>query len=274
MKDQTPKKIPIRWAIFWIFLSVLLFSGTVSAIFYYFDDQKYQRLHNPAYNIFAIVQSTLDKETLKTSFLAEFLDLSVNQPTNLYQFSSKEAELKLNTFPLIKVAHVKKIHPGIIHIDYSLRKPIAILADYSNTLIDSEGIPFPLKPFFTPKKLPKIYLGIDEQKVFEWGKQIEDQRFLFAKEILQYLPLLHRSLHTHISLIDVSKAFASSYGERQIVLVEEQEYPFPSRRFLRLSTENYVQNLTDYIQMKKVLALHSAVIDLRIPQLAYLQTLP
>lgn len=273
--NKTPSKalsktVPIKWAIFWICISTLLFSGSFISIFIYTEYQRSQRLNDPAYNIFAIVQSTSDNETLKTAFLVELLDLSVSHPTNIYQFNSKKAELTLCTCPLIQSARVKKIHPGIIAIDYSLRKPIAILADYSNTLIDAEGIPFPLKPFFTPKKLTKIYLGIENEGPFGWGAAIQDVRFQLAREILQAVSVLGRSLHTRISHIDVSKAFAPSYGERQIILIEEQELPLPSRRILRLSTESYRQNLADYINLRKVLALQSAVVDLRIPQLAYL----
>lgn len=272
MKELEPRKIiPLKWALLWIFGSTILISGFFTALFLYWNYQKGQREQDSAYHIFAIIQTTNGKDTLKTSYLAELLDLSVDRPTNLYQFNSKEAEKKLINSSLFKSSKIKKIRPGIIHVSYDLREPIAFLADFSNTLIDAEGVPFPFKPFFTPKKLSKIYLGLDPQEELKWGKQIADPRFDLAKELLQPLSMMSRQLHSHISWIDVSKAFAPSYGERQIVIVEEQKETSSYHRILRLSTENIYQNLANYVQMRNILALQSGVVDLRIPELAYLQ---
>lgn len=277
MKAPTPKIIPLKRALLLIFASTFLVSGSLTGIFLYTRYQKSSRLQDPAYHIFAIAQTTSEKETLKTAFLAELLDLSVNRPMNLYQFNSKEAESKLLAYPLISKAFVKKIRPGIIHVDYSLRKPIAFLADFKNTLIDAEGVSFPFKPFFTPKKYPQIYLGIEgpdpSTKPVIWGKKIQDDRFNLACDVLRSLELLSRTIHSQIFMIDVSKAFAQSYGERQIVLIEEQFSQNPCKRYLRISTENYHQNLADYVQLRKTLTLQSCVIDFRIPKIAYLETL-
>lgn len=274
MNQKTSKKIPLKWALFWIFSSTILISGSLTSLFLYMEYQKTQKLQDPAFHIFAIVQTTTNKESLKNAFLAELLNLSVDKPVNLYQFDLKEGEKKILAHSLFNQAHLKKIHPGIIHIDYALRKPIAFLGDAKNTLIDAEGNLFPFKPFFTPKKYPRIYLGIDEEKMGEtntlWGTKIDDERFILARQILRDLESLSKIVHGQISLIDVSKAFAPSYGKRQIVLVEEQGV---QKRYVRLNTEYFHQNLADYVQIRKTLALQSCVIDMRIPQIAYVQTL-
>src|SRR5690606_28774117 len=100
-----------------------------------------------------------------------------DHPKNLYSFNTEEAVQKLLHLPVIKEAKIRKIRPGTIHVDYALRKPIAYLADYSNTAIDASGTIFSFKPFYTPKKLPEIYLGEEEEdKPLVWGNIVEGER--------------------------------------------------------------------------------------------------
>src|SRR5579872_2269935 len=121
---------------------------------------KNERLRSPAYRISAIIQTGPEKEALKTAYLAELLGLSADWPTQLYALNVKKAENLLLASPLISSAKVQRLSPSTLYIDYEVRKPVAWLADFNNTAIDAEGHLFPVDPFFPPKRLPELYLGV------------------------------------------------------------------------------------------------------------------
>lgn len=293
MKD----KLPLKVALFWILLSVLLISGTATLGLLYYQYIKELHAQDEAYRIVAIVQTTTEPEALKTVYLAELLDISVDKPTNLYRFNSKEATRKLLGSPLIKDAQVKKIRPGTLYIDYVMRKPIAFLADFTNTAIDSEGYLFPYKPFFTPKKLPEIYLGISSMEQSQkgpWGICVQGKQVKLALSLLQHLNKTYCSDKCYVTRIDVSKANALSCGQREIVAilevkqVQELNSKFIENKItylLRLNSETYSQGLANFALLQQHLFqkelleknpsadqnFNKKVIDLRLPQLAFIQ---
>lgn len=273
------KILSIRKAILWILLSCIVVSGTAYAGFFYYRHMRLKRVNDEKYNIVALVQTCPEKEALKSVFLAELLGLSYNKPTNLYQFNCREAEKKLRKSPLIKRVVVKKIAPRTIHVDYVPRVPIAYLMDYTNTVVDKEGVAFPFKPFFTPKKMPEIYLGVNSE--FPWGKKLEGKSWDLSLAILDILTQKISS-DMQVSRIDVSNAFASSYGQREIVvLLEDRRGREVFSRILRLNTDHFEQGLMHYWQLRDYLLktegagkgetgkMVSKIIDLRIPNLAF-----
>lgn len=292
-------KIPFKRACLILALSVVVTLGSVGMGWAYYRYIKDRHANNDAYRIVAIVQSCSSSEMLKTVYLAELLDLSIDRPTNLYRFNTKEGQSRLLASPLIKDASVKRVRPGTVFVDYVLRQPIAYLVDYTNTVIDDEGYLFPFKPFFTPKNLPEVYLGLSQNNnegAVEniWGGTLNDKRLELALSLHKYITLNYSSDKTHVKRIDVSKAYAPSYGQRQItVVIEEQverELPdggtstvlliFP--RILRMSTENFRQGLVNYEVLKPELLKREisvemtrqkpVVIDLRLPQLGYISS--
>jgi hypothetical protein len=266
-RPKSSPHIPLPKAILWIVLSVLIVSGTsgLALLYYHHIGDKYRQ--DAAFRIVAIVQTTPEREGLKTVYLAELLELSIDQPKNLYSFNTKEALQKVLRSPLIKEAAIRKISPGTIHIDYTMRKPIAFLGDYSNTALDSEGVPFPVKPFFTPKKLPEIYLGLMEEEIpgdseFAWGKPIRGKQIDLAFALLNLASLYCCDGMTSLSLIDLSRAFSLSCGQRQIVVGFEEKTVVKSEgkpviivstRILRLSPDNYRQQLANYLMLRPYL---------------------
>lgn len=281
-------KIPFRTALVWILASTLLISGSAVAGLFYFQFVKAQRGRDDKYKIVAIVQTSSEKESLKTVFLAELLDLSIDKPANLYRFNAKEAKRKLLAYPFFKKVQVSKIIPGTLHIDYSLREPLAFLEDYQNTAIDADGIPFPVKPFFTPKKLPMIYLGFgnsdSEEGNFGWGIPLKSRYAEVALALLNFVSEHCCSETLHLRRIDVSHAFSPSYGQRQVVIVMENyaEKEEGGRtilqiqpHILRISLENYRQELANYLTLREYLQKEKEsqplIIDLRIPHLAFLK---
>lgn len=264
----------------------------------YYRFIQYRYCNDNAYRIVAIIQSCSQAEPLKTSFLAEHLNLSYNRPKNLYAFNLKEAQNRFLSLPMVKEGEIKKIPPGTLYINYSLRKPIAYLADLTNTVIDSEGYPFPLKPFFTPKTLPEIYLGLygeADQEILDhvWGKPIKHSNWQLALNLYDYLHQHYCSPQTSLKRIDVSCYHALSSGQRQIVVVFEEQlekeiegkmvlliYP----EILRLDVHDYKQGLANYSVLKQQLFREAPVlnnqriirqptttIDLRLSQLAFIK---
>nr|HNA62841.1 hypothetical protein [Rhabdochlamydiaceae bacterium] len=167
---------------------------------------------------------------------------------------------KLLASPVIQEASVKLINPDTVYIDYTVRQPLAALSDFENTAIDENGIPFPISPFFTPKKLIQVYLGIPQ---FFWNQPLTDSNTKLALTLLQLL----EQLPLEVRKIDVSQAFKGSLGQREIVMViDEQGFS----KHLRLTPKNFAQELGNYLELRKELPLIPQVIDLRIPQLAFI----
>jgi hypothetical protein len=294
MFDDSSDKLPLNRALLWIFLSVVLTCGTALMGWLYYLHLKELRLHDPQYRIIAIVQASPQKEVLKIVYLAECLQLSLDKPVNIYQFDTKKAEQQLLASPLIKEAQVKKIRPGTLYIDYNVRVPVAYLGDYTNTALDTEGYLFPFSPFFTPKKLPTFYLGLEHLEK-GWGSCLgNDERLQLAFDVLSKM----KERQLNINQIDVSRAFADSYGQKQVIItleeINERLYQgkvvsFVEPYILRLNTEDYEQNLANYSALKdyfskqwleclpsgikkdKQTVLKPMIIDLRIPQLAFIK---
>lgn len=289
-------KLSFRAAVLWILLSTLFISGSAAVGLIYYRHIKKQRFQRPQYNIVAIVQTTPDKERLKTIYLAELLHLSVDNPTNFFRFNAKKAQRTLMASPLITSARVKKILPGTVYVDYTLRKPVAYLVDYTNTVVDRGAIAFPFKPFFTPKKLPEIYLGISDQAILMWGREIKGIKSQLALYLIDLITENCCTENSFLTRVDVSNALADSHGQRQIVVTIEDYVEKESTgntiriiipQLLRLSIDNYRQELANYLALRpllheqgfkmlpesseKLIRAPSQIIDLRIPDLAYIK---
>ncbi|MDE3045554.1 MAG: hypothetical protein KGJ02_02780 [Verrucomicrobiota bacterium] len=265
---------------------------------------KQKRLSDERYKITAIVQTGPEKEALKTVYLAELLGLSTDTPKNLYSIELKKAELALLSSPLIAKATVKRMPPNAIYVDYEVRKPIAWLADYKNTAIDREGYLFPVAPFFSPKEMPEIYLGLPPfggaedsfgRKGGLWRTPLHNRYLNLALDLLQTLEGSPWKEGLRIKRIDVSNAFAPSLGRREIVLFTEEEislrrdgkeltFIFP--KILRLAPKEYAQQLQNFFALRKSMVedyrrqlatadrggrFSPRIIDLRILQLAFVE---
>ena len=259
--------------------------------FGYWKKQRREKLQSDEYRITAIIQTGPEKEALKTAYLAELLGLSSDQPTQLYALSTKRAEESLCASPLIASAKVKRMPPTTLYIDYEVRRPIAWLADFKNTAIDAEGHLFPVAPFLSPKRLPEIYLGISSME----GWKVEGPAFDLAFQILQFLETAPWTEGLRIQRIDVSNAFASSLGTREVVLQTEEEVTVRKKngeivcyfpKLLRLAPKDYGQQLNNFFSLRRAMMddynrqlavvqtggrFAPRIIDLRIPQLAFVE---
>lgn len=224
------------------------------------------RYHDNQYRITALVQICNQPAPLKTQYLAELLDLSVDKPAHLYRFDLKKAKERLLASPWIKNAEIKKIHPQTLEIDYEMRQPVACLGDYRNAAFDSEGKVIPLEPHFNSKGLPIVYFG---EKVREglWGHNLAQEKVKLAMNILEKV----RALNERVKFIDVSEAFSESYGQRQVVVALESE---PGKRVtLRLNGIDYESGLKRYKKLRQYYQekgqLYPWIVDLRMEHLGF-----
>ena len=249
------------------------------------------RLQSEAYRITAIIQTGLEKDALPTAYLAEILGLSVDKPTQLYALNVKKAEALLLSSPLIANAKIKRMPPSTLYIDYEVRRPVCSLADFQNIALDREGHLFPITPFLSPKKLPEIYLGLTS-----WpGWHLKSPGLTLALEILRFLETVPWTEGLRIQRIDVSNAFASSLGTREVVLTTEEEVSFTKEdgeivcyfpKILRLAPKDYETQLNHFFTLRRAMikdyknqltALKTGgkfaprIIDLRIPHLAFVE---
>jgi hypothetical protein len=281
------KKLHFLRALSWIVTSVVFISGGSYATWRHWLLKEQNKRKDPAYHIRFIVQTGPQKEALKTTFLAELLGLSADRPLSSLCFDAKKSTQDLLKCPAIQHAHVKLLTENTVYVDYTLRQPIAALYDYENIVFDEEGRLFPLIPFFSPKNLPLVSFDL-------LRAPLQGRCFELALSILQLTSARSfRLLH-----IDLSKAFASSYGKREIVLQIEDEvicfcdgkelhFFFPC--YLRLTVKNYPTELGNYLKLREQLyekecrnvlsspieiptEMHmpTKVIDLRIPDLAFI----
>ena len=173
--------------------------------------------------------------------------------------------------------------------------------------IDRDGFIFPIAPFYSPKNLPEIYLGLppfnspadaEERAGGAWQTPLENKYFRLAQEILRNLDEAPWREGMRLKRIDVSSAFSGSAGQREIVIYTEEEVIirenereivciFP--KILRLPVKDYPQQLGNFLTLRRTMLedyqrqlakshftqspvqFAPRMIDLRIPQLAFVQ---
>jgi hypothetical protein len=93
-----------------------------------------------------------------------------------------------------------------------------------------------------------------------------------AFQILDYFET-HSANSDQLTFIDVSEAFADSYGKRQVVVKVEKGAA--TQFLLRLNSEHYQQNLEEFfLYTKKIKKFdNKLIIDFRIPQLAFIKNI-
>jgi len=206
-----------------------------------------------------IIQTGPQKEALKSVYFAELLDISADRPTLITEFDPKKGETKLRNSAVIRECSIQPIPPDTLYIDYTVREPVAWIDDFENIAIDKEGYPFPLFPFFTPKNLPALFLGLKE---IHWNEPLADPALQLGLNLIQLQSPLQ------IKIIDLSRAFHPNLGKREVILLLEESGSHP---YLRLSPKNFLQELSNYLELRKQLDPDDYLIDLRVPQLAFIK---
>ena len=247
------KPLSLSQALSWILISIFLVSGSSYSLLKYYLSDQHKKKVDPKYRITSIVQTGPEREALNTAYLAELMGICFDNPPASNHFDIKKAKAHLLRSPVIKEAEVKILDASTLYVDYTVRKPIAWVYDYTNCAIDQEGVLFPVSPFLSPKKLPEIYLGLSE---FKWYLPLTCPESALALDILKLLEQPAYCDFFNVRRIDVSKAYEQSYGRREIVLLTEDEIyqsqvTFVLPRILRLSTKNFPQELGNYLKLRR-----------------------
>jgi hypothetical protein len=249
------EKIKLSQAIFWIFFSTFIISGT--NLFIFLQVKKYQKnkFISSRYQIKAIAQKQ-NEITLDVNYLAEVIGLSFTNPSNIFLFDENKAKEKLLACPFIKEARIKKIKPDCLFIDYEIRKPLASLYDLENVAIDEEGYIFPMNPFYPPMDLCKFYLNIEKFKGYE---KLDVERTFYALDIYKKLKDSGFADLVRIKVLDTSRLELKSYGKKEILLFIEEQLKIKKAQkdivfifpiILRLALSNYLEQIGNYIALR------------------------
>ncbi len=291
MRGKSSSQLSWIAALSWIVGSTLVFSiGAHKAIRYAFSN----KVPSKEAKIEYVVQTGLYKEALHSDCLMEILELSSDCPKLFSSFDETFAEKRLQNFPVIAKAFVKKIPPNMLYIDYSLRKPLVWLGDFRNAALDSEGVLFPISPFFSPKKLPEVFLGLaglEESGKSSFGCYLKGKYLNLAFLLIEFLQKKGSDLF-FVKKIDVSQAFTENLGKREVVLVLEneiymagQQLPVISTHYLRISPKDYEAEVENYLTLRNHLLevesqeiailgskiIKEKTIDLRLSQMAFIR---
>jgi Cell division septal protein len=129
---------------------------------------------------------------------------------------------KLLAYPFIEGVSLEKMLPDTLFVDCVMRKPLLELADYEQVAIDEEGFIFPLTYFYTPKRLPKVYLGLGPSplKFNTHTLKLDGEEMRLILTLLKKVP--------NVKIIDLSLLNAESLGKEEIILT------LRDNRFVRL----------------------------------------
>lgn len=184
---------------------------------------------------------------LSSLLFAELLDLSVDRPRFLQDFSTRQAESLLQQTEVFSSVLVEKASDtkGII-VSYSLHRPIGYVGNATNLLFNREGQVFPCRPFFPVLNLPKVFFSEDDLKEGRLpGFKLQAIFTIF--DVLPFPP----------AGIDLSTM--QRYPGEIVVLLE-------SGAQLRLTEATLEQGLKRYLQaVTQIDSLSTAVCDLRHP---------
>jgi hypothetical protein len=257
-----------------VLLSVGFISGPIWGLWALYHSFWDARAYDDRYKLVAIVQTSTEKEALKTAYLAELLGISSNRPENLYRINLAQAEQKLLNSPLISYAKVKRVPPGALYIEYKIRKPVAYLTDRVNAALDQEGYVIPFKPFFAPKRIVHIYLGLDPSQELVWNQKLEDERLDLAWNLLN---ALKSAESIYVKQIDLSRVAAPSLGDRRVVVVVDllMENGDKVERYLLLNTDNPYEGIARFLAFtphgREWAKEKNLVLDLRVPELGMIK---
>ncbi|MDB2614062.1 hypothetical protein N9Y92_02765 [Chlamydiales bacterium] len=239
-----------------IIASILMISLPMGLLLFWKTKEE-ERLDRP---LTQLALTTAGKDSLSFSFIAEALNLSKNQKYSLSHFPLNLAEETLKAYPFIQKIKLSRLPPNTLLIDYLLRRPIAFIYDWEKMAVDSKGVLFPIDNFYTPKKLPSIFLGynINPLNPYSHHLEIDPEELNLIKKIVKSIP--------HVTLIDLSKKNSTHFGQREIILTISE----PQTHLVRLSVDETDLALKHYLKLM-IAKPKLAVVDLRLTHIAYIK---
>ena len=189
-----------------------------------------------------LIQKTPTLNALSPRFFSDYLGLCPNgRPLLLKKLDQLKIQKKLQEFPVFKTIQSELTHGGELIVSYELRKPLYILKDYDNLGLDQEGVIIPITPYYSPKKLPEVYLGLDK---VTWNKK---HKIEYAHQIVSYFNKYRLDIF-NIKLIDLSLLDHAIPAYREVVLTVEV---FGHSHYLRINPQHVEKALDRYIRLFK-----------------------
>ncbi|MCB1113887.1 MAG: hypothetical protein KDK62_03940 [Chlamydiia bacterium] len=183
-----------------------------------------QKKLDPKYRLTKIKSETSKGELLRPEIISEWLNFSVDKPVNLFALDLKQIHKILKKKLVLNRVKVSIEPPSQLVIWSEMREPIAFLGERKNMGLDIHGNVFPLSPFYTPKKLPKLFTG-------------KKENFKIAKSVLEWLS--EAQVLDRVQTIDVTKANASSLGEREVIIQADGAFGRLNPDFLASGLEKF-----------------------------------
>lgn len=213
-----------------------------------------------------IAQNVSSDEALLTDELAEWLGLSVDCPTYIRGMDLRKMKRRLLELPMMRGAKIACFSSTTLLVDYSLRSPQVWVKDGDNVAMDRSGFLLPFFPFYPPKKMSAFYLGLSQQEL-QWNQPLTLPPVELGWEILEILT--QRGVFA--LSIDLSKSSMASLGRREIVVTVENGRGY---HYLRLTPDDVQRQLSRYFALSAAHSLEKNwLIDLRIPQMAFIKSL-
>jgi hypothetical protein len=289
MRPYVEAHLSIKQAIF-VIISVTCCTVAVVVGAYTFQMMRQvEKAKSPKYAVLGIIQKSASQDMLKTDQLAAFLGLSSDVPQNLYAFDMGLARRKLLSLPFMKKVSIQRIEPNLLSIEYELRTPKWLLADYENVAIDQDGYLFPITPFFSPKSLPQIFLGLPAfqgepdlqgRRGGTWNQALQGKHMALVRDIFE----LEKTFHPHFEMVsvDVQKTFCASKNCEIVLRLKEKKIQgiqdvHICEYLLRLPQEGYKEAITRFFEHKASFEPlrkkeHLLIVDLRLDRIALVKS--
>lgn len=269
MGRPSPDQLPIRRALIWIALSVLIFAGATLGLGLSINFYKNLRAENPRYTLKKIVPKAHRDLYIPEENFAKWLEIFTEHPPNLYHLNHSKMLTALLRQPILEKIRLTKQPPGSLIIDYWPRMPIFQLLDQKSTLLDDQAIVIPHDLWITGN-YPEVFFGLSEPIAI--GERITGPKWDTVKEVLTAWQ--QKNLPYQLSRIDVSQSFAKSAGKRQVVLVIDLEGE--ATHYLRLPYKGFDERLRDYATLcqhwEEIDEIYQdRVVDFRIEEIALIK---
>jgi len=216
-----------------------------------------------------LVQKTPTRTYLSPRFFSDYLSLSPKgQKITLSLLDVKKIEKKLAAFPLFAHIEAKISNSGELILSYELREPRFFLGDYSGLGLDKEGRIIPLQPFFSPKILPRVWLGLDK---IDWNKAYGIEKAEAIALFFEMAPYRDFQLQS----IDLSQLLHPIVAHHEIIVKVGH---FGSLHYLRIHPQRIEQALKRYVKIFEEESLNnysgsSFIFDARVKKFATLKVL-
>jgi hypothetical protein len=216
-----------------------------------------------------LIQKTPTMQALSPRFFSNYLGLNPKgKNIAIKRLDIQKINKKLKAFPIFKSIHAEFTKEGELEVNYHLRSPQYTLKDFSNCGVDEEGYLFPLAPFYTPKKLTQIYLGLQD---LNFSKK---HYVLLANQIIEFFNL-NKLDQLSIALIDLSKMNSNLKSHQEVIVTIEF---LDKKHYLRIHPQNMDKALTRYVSLFKESSIkdkifNSCVFDARIQKFATLKAI-